>query len=160
MLGLRWGQQTSIARSFTTVTPRPFSSPHNRPLAGSLNSLAPKAGILVPSRIRHYPLHPAGSSRSSLSVSSRRSFRSTPPRRDVFFVNMPGVKQALLVLIKTTLVLLPISWRWGFFSELQRLSSLGAGPQPLLRPRADLIRLQNDFRSKPDDYGSCHFSLC
>lgn len=64
----------------------------------------------------------------------RRPFSSTSRRNDVFFVNMPGVKQgesaeeweaaapadkiptALLVVIKTTLVLLPISWRWGFFS--------------------------------------------
>lgn len=41
-----------------------------------------------------------------------RSFNTTPPRRDVFFVAFPALKAQLLSLTRFTLVLLPFVWRY------------------------------------------------
>ena len=40
-----------------------------------------------------------------------RSFRTSPPRRDILFVTVPAFKSFLLSVTRITLVVLPFWWR-------------------------------------------------
>ncbi|KAL5631359.1 hypothetical protein ACGC1H_007020 [Rhizoctonia solani] len=51
-----------------------------------------------------------------------RSFHSTQPRRDVFFLAFPAVKGYLLELTRFTLVLLPFIWRYRIWKKYPRWS--------------------------------------
>lgn len=42
----------------------------------------------------------------------RRTFHSTPPRRDVFFFAFPALKGVLLNVTRVSLIALPFVWRW------------------------------------------------
>lgn len=69
-------------------------------------------------RLPHLALSPQPTqSGAPLSLRSAftRSFHSTPPRTDVFFVTVPEFKETLLLITRVTLVALPLAWRWGVF---------------------------------------------
>ncbi|KDN49814.1 hypothetical protein RSAG8_01879, partial [Rhizoctonia solani AG-8 WAC10335] len=51
-----------------------------------------------------------------------RSFHSTQPRRDVFFLAFPALKGYLLELTRFTLVLLPFVWRYRIWKKYPRWS--------------------------------------
>jgi len=51
-----------------------------------------------------------------------RGFKSTSPRRDVFFVAFPALKAQLLSLTRFTLVLLPFVWRYRIWKKYPRWS--------------------------------------
>ncbi|KAK4054637.1 glutamate--ammonia ligase [Microbotryomycetes sp. JL221] len=55
--------------------------------------------------------------RGLIQLQPHRSFHSTRSNKDVFWVSIPAVKQILLTMIRTTLVILPLAWRWGWFKK-------------------------------------------
>ncbi|KAK4054242.1 glutamate--ammonia ligase [Microbotryomycetes sp. JL201] len=52
-----------------------------------------------------------------------RLFHASTKRQDVFFVSIPAVKQVLLTVVRSALVLLPLAIRWGWFKRFPRHAS-------------------------------------
>lgn len=103
--------------------------------SGSTGSTRPPSISSFTSSSRHRPAitpflctFPSSSSTTQLQLHHlrrrSRTFHSTRPTHDVFFVAFPALKSALLNVTRAGLLTLPFVWRWRLWKKYRRFSMI------------------------------------